>query len=184
MTITTTARKKTGSQVIVNTGRDKKESWHGEIIEALVHNTGYVYGNKVALYDLLGFTMTAASQEAHRWLSVPPTSSHFARIAAGLTVSSSVSVLVTGRPTSVGESVVDGEKVIGLKSESKAQPRTTGILYVRAQGLPLPVELRASSATGTRITIFSHWNEPVTLKAPSGAAPVQTSWFSPSSSHT
>ena len=49
-------------------------------------------------------------------------------------------------------------------------PKAT--LDVTRTARPLPLELNATSAATSETVIFSHWGDPVTITAPSGAQPV------------
>ncbi len=176
-TITTNAGADKGGQSVTVV----KGGSHGEITVDLVGDTAYVNGDSFALSNYMGFTTKAASDEANRWVAVPHSNPDFSVAAAGLTVASTTSELeLTGPITSLADSVVLGQKVVGLEGKSvphAGQPESMLVLYVKAQGVPLPVEAKATYQGVTSMIVLGHWNERVVVKAPSGATPFQTSWL-------
>lgn len=75
-------------------------------------------------------------------------------------------------PTTSVENSVLGEKVIGLKGKRKAQaggPRFTMILYVKAQGVPLPCGGNGDRQGATEVLSLGHWSERVAVRTPNAA---------------
>lgn len=176
-TLTTNAGTNEGSQVVsLVKGRS-----HGEVSAKLIADTVYVNGDIFALRNYMGFTATAATDEANRWLSIPHSNPDFSAVAAGLTIGSTTTELEMTRPiASLGESIVLGQKVVGLKGKARSpagKPQLTMVVYVRARGVQLPVEAKLTYQSVTDVISLGHWNERVAETTPSDAISLQTSWL-------
>jgi hypothetical protein len=148
--------------------------------ELFVGNVAYLKGDAISLTSLLGFTSTAASKEANRWIAISRSASQFTSISLGLTVSSLMSELeMSHAPTKLANQTVLGQKVVVLKGNTKATPSNPSVpvvLYSKSSGRPLPVELRETLASTSAVTIFSKWGEKLSVKAPTGAVPISAAW--------
>lgn len=60
-------------------------------------------------------------------------------------------------------STIEGQQAIGVKDLSRG-----GVLYVATTGKPYPLQITKGGSGGGKVS-FSHWNAPVTLKAPANA---------------
>lgn len=128
----------------------------------VLNNEVYIKGDKAFWQHYAG--SAGASLLQGRWLKAPATGqlSSLAHLADVQTlfgaVTSSHGTLVKGKQTTV-----DGHKVIGITDTSKG-----GTLYVATSGPPYPVEITGSSSQKGSL-IFDHFNQPVTLSAPTNA---------------
>jgi hypothetical protein len=168
--ITSDAGVASGSQMIVfNEGSDSGT----ERLE-LVNRAAYLYGGTYALEKLDGMTAAEARHFEDLWIDVASTSTAFASLAAGLTVSSLRSEVAIASPTLVGlQPVVLGHKTNLLESTTTTngvQVRTE--LYLQARGAPLPVEEIVITPGGRTTTTFSSWGESVRVAAPRNSVPL------------
>ncbi|HTT90181.1 MAG TPA: hypothetical protein VMF65_11565 [Acidimicrobiales bacterium] len=142
----------------------------------LVGRTAYLIGSAGGLY-LQGFTATAATHEANKWIKVKPSSAAYGAAAAGLTMASALGPLkMAGAVTSVPGIKVLGVSTLGFKGTSKPFDGQAGVaetVYVRSTGTPLPVEVVQKGST----TEFGNWGEPIKVTAPLGAVPIQAGWL-------
>jgi len=106
---------------------------------------------------------TASALLANRWLKAPSATGKLAAFTPLTDIRKLFTALldVHGNLEKTGESTIDGVEVIGVRDKTRG-----GTLYVATTGTPYPVALRR---TGNGGISFDRWNEPVTLKAPSGA---------------
>jgi hypothetical protein len=141
----------------------------------------YAWGNAGALETLLGFKVRAAAKEAGRWISVPQSTfgRAYGTIAAGLTVSSATQALdLVGKLSLLPEQVVAGQVVIGVRGTSLAfgAPGAQTV-YIRANGLPLPVEMVEGYQGVSETMTFGQWGQPPVAKAPLAPVMAQQSWL-------
>jgi hypothetical protein len=114
-----------------------------------------------------------------RWVSLTPSDPSYGAVVRGVTLSSALSELLdwpnqlaVGSPTTV-----DGQQVVPITGEvrlSSGGPTVKATLDVTRTARPLPVEMNASSAVASETVIFSHWGDPITITAPSGAQPASS----------
>jgi hypothetical protein len=161
-----------GSQVITWT----EGSSEGILSVVLASGTAYIIGNGAGLY-IQGFTTTAATKEADKWIAVKPSSAAYSATAAGLTISTALDPLRMAGPVSaVPGATILGVVTRGFEGTSKpfqGQPGAAEKLYLRSSGAPLPVEAVQNNTT----TVFDNWGEPIRVSAPLGAVPIQSSWL-------
>jgi len=141
----------------------------------------YAWGNAGALETLLGFKVRAAAKEAGRWISVPQSTfgRTYGTIAAGLTVSSATQALdLVGKLSLLPEQVVAGQAVVGVRGTSLAfgAPGAQTV-YIRANGLPLPVEMVEVFQGVAETMTFGQWGRPPVAKAPRAPVMAQQSWL-------
>jgi hypothetical protein len=167
----------TGSQVATITLGN--QTGHAKVL--LVDHVAYVKADALSLRLLLGLTATAASHEANRWIKITTSSKVYASTLDGLTVRSTMSEIVTMQGAKeLPEQTILGERVIPIVGTTKSAPgipSTRETVYVRATGLPLPVELRQSASVGQSSESFSSWGEQLSVHAPSGAIAISPSWL-------
>lgn len=72
----------------------------------------------------------------------------------------------TGRLTKGATSTIDGQKVIELKQATRHF--TTNTIFIATTGEPYPVEILERGRVNGQ-TVFTDWNQPVTLSAPANA---------------
>ena len=146
----------------------------------LVGREAYVRANAGALEHLVGLKMSASLDEAGKWLEVPA-SDHgvFQKLAAGLTVTSTTQQLnLVGELELLPERTLVGRPVIGVSGTTMAfgAPGTQTV-YVRAIGLPLPVEAVQDYQGVVQSIAFGPWGQAPAAKVPPGARDFKRSWL-------
>lgn len=150
-----------------------KGSRSGHVTVLVAANTAYIRGDAFTLMNYMGFPATAAATYSGKWLSLAHTAPDFHTVAADVRLDSSALDELKMPPSVriVGGTVVRGQHVTGLR----ATVHHTGLsgletLYVRAAGLPLPVE-QTVTRNGKLVVdiVFDGWGEPVHVSAPSSA---------------
>jgi len=116
----------------------------------------YIKGNP-ALYRKLGAPLVGELRGG--WLKVK-TKGALAAFAGLTNLDSLVDMTLTSHGTLArkGTSTLDGHEVVAIDDLAMG-----GTLYVAAQGSPYPIEVRTPGGGTIR---FDHWNQPVTLTAP------------------
>jgi hypothetical protein len=116
----------------------------------------YIKGNP-AIYRKLGAPL--AGELRGGWLKVK-TKGALAAFAGLTNLDSLVDTTLTSHGTLArkGTSTLDGHEVVAIDDLAMG-----GTLYVAAQGSPYPLEVRTPGGGTIR---FDHWNQPVTLAAP------------------
>ncbi|MGO9661289.1 MAG: hypothetical protein ACLP7F_23410 [Acidimicrobiales bacterium] len=150
---------------------------------ALIGKTVYFTGNANALSGALGFTPSAAKQEAGKWISVTAAAGDlFSELSSYLTVSSiTTSLDLVGEMTLLPATTVRGQAVLGIQGiRLSEEEKVTETIYVRATGAPLPVELRQTGQGATGYTYFGPWGQPPRAKAPQGALKLSKTWLASS----
>ena len=140
----------------------------------VIGGEAYLNGDSFTLENFNGFSAGAAARYAGTWLEVTPSDSAFSNLTSAVTMSTVPAQIVLPKPQLLkGESTVVGSRVKSLRAVvSVPSGKETGILYVRSTGDPLPVELTSALVKGGRGSdVFSKWNEPVTVTAPSSSVP-------------
>jgi hypothetical protein len=136
-------------------------------------HVAYVQFSSLAIAQTLGApTMSAAA--IGKWVSFLPTTRGYGTIIAGVTLPSLVSQLLQfpGALTIGTPTVVNGQPVLPIAGETRFDGRTIkATLDVTHTAHPLPVEVNAASPGASQTVIFSNWDTPVTITAPSGATP-------------
>jgi hypothetical protein len=182
VTLTTKAGRHDGVQSI-NLHVGTKD---GQISIILVGTTVYLRGNVFGLEQYLGFSNSAAQNEAARWFSISEPDASlvtiYENVAAGLTVSTTVTELgMTGPITETAAKNVAGQHALGIRGTTlpnSAIPSTPQILYVKSTGEHLPVEAVQTYKRETSSEVLGAWGQAPSVRAPSGAAPLQLSWLS------
>ena len=133
---------------------------------------GYFRGDAFTLQNFNGFSAAAAAKYASVWLRVTKSDSAFAKVTAGLTMSTMPAQLMLPNPRLVGTTTLGGSRVRELRAVfTETSGTVTGLLYVRSRGVPLPVEQKFTQSSGAGSDVFSNWNEPVTVTAPTSSVP-------------
>lgn len=182
VTLTTKAGKHDGTQSInFHVG-----SKAGEISIILVGTTVYIRGNAFGLQEYIGFSATAGQKEAGRWVSIAEPDATlvtiYEAVAAGLTVSSTVSELaMTGPLTLTAAKTVAGQRVIGVQGTTLVNseaPSTPQVLYLKSTGEHLPVEAVQNLKDETSSELLGPWGQAPSVQVPGGAVPLQLGWLS------
>jgi hypothetical protein len=158
----------------------------GQISIILVGTTVYIEGNDFGLQQYLGFSTSAAQKEAGHWLSIAEPDATlvtvFETVAAGLTVSSTISELdMSGPITETAAKTVAGEHVVGIRGTTLATgqaPSTPQLVYLKSTGEHLPVEAVQHLKSQTSYEVLGPWGQAPPAHAPKGSVPFQVSWLS------
>lgn len=150
------------------------------MVLALVGPKIYVLANPPALEQLMGLRPAAARREAGNWFWVPSSDRYlYAILAAGLTVPTAI-----GAVDLVGVlSLISGGRVLGQDVTALRQVQPQGLVtsvstvYVKAKGVPLPVEAVEGSAGQDNVDVFSFWGQQPVVAVPSGAVPFDQGWL-------
>ena len=138
----------------------------------------YFKGDANGLTGYVGMPSTLATRYAGKWIAFTPTQKSFAAIAKSLTLSAAVGQISIGPPftSSTGPTVGNVPTVLvrgttTMFSSSGAKGRAS--LSIRTNGTPLPVTFAGrgsqSGKTESGQVVFSGWNEPVHVVAPSSS---------------
>jgi hypothetical protein len=176
--VTQAGRRDGTSSVTVRVGKvTLKLNW------ALIGKTVYFNGNANALSGALGFTATAAKQEAGKWISATAAAGGlFQELSSYLTVSSVTTILdLVGEMTFLPATTVRGQAVLGIQGiRLSDEEKVTETIYVKATGAPLPVELSQTGQGATGYTYFGPWGQPPAAKAPPSALRLLKTWLASS----
>ena len=74
--------------------------------------------------------------------------------------------------------VVHGQNVYGVRGDKAADTSVPEVLYVRATGSHLPVEMTSTYKGASSAVVFGTWGQPPSASAPAHAVPLVTSWMS------
>jgi hypothetical protein len=153
----------------------RKGTRTGHATVRVVANTAYVRGDAFTLENFVGLSAQNASSYAGRWIQIPPTHAWFRDVAYAVRLASTIDELETPmtKPRKViGTTTVHGQRVVQIRSQSvlAGQPVAT-VLYVRADGPPLPVAEFEKRGTAEQLVVLGRWNQPVDVAAPTGAVP-------------
>lgn len=131
----------------------------------LVELGGYVYikGSQAFYSHVAG--SAAAQLLDGKWLKASASSGTFSSLTSLTNLRKLLDSTLTshGALTKGATSTVEGHQAIAIKDATHG-----GTLYVATSGTSYPLQITKGGNSGGRIT-FSHWNEPVKLKAPPGA---------------
>jgi hypothetical protein len=182
VTLTTKAGRHDGLQSINFQIGAKK----GQVTIILVGTNVYIQGNVFGLEQYLGFSTAAAQKEAGHWMSIAEPDATlvtvFETVAAGLTVSTTVSELDMSGPLSeTAAKTVGGQRVVGIRGTTlptSEAPSTPQLLYVKSTGEHLPVEAVQIFKSETSSEVLGPWGQAPAAHVPPGAAPFQVSWLS------
>jgi hypothetical protein len=166
-----TGRSSAGGATLTLSASLAKDRGHARIslfgigVEAIrVGDTLYIKGNRVfdtRLERTLGVKVPVGA-----WLK-GPASGPLGRFGSFTDMNRELAIILSGRgPITKGARVkLDGQPAIKLKETAKLY---TGALYVATTGQPYPIKL-LKSGRETGQTVFSGWNEPVTVSPPANA---------------
>ena len=141
----------------------------------------YLRGDAAFLRNALGFTASAATQYASKWISFGPNDPGYQQLVAGDTIGSALTESTpSGSLALTPTRTIAGQQVVGVSGglpPAMARSGATGtvVLYVSTTAPYLPVEVVESGALsgqhGTATISFSSWGEPIVVSAPPGAVP-------------
>jgi hypothetical protein len=181
VTLTTKAGRQDGLQSI----NFRLGTKNGQVSIILVGTTVYINGNSFGLEQYLGFSTGAAEREAGHWLSIEEPDASlvnvYEAVAAGLTVSSTVSELaMTGPLSETAVKRLGGQQVIGIKGTTVVNsqaPATPQVLYLKSTGEHLPVQAVQSYKGQASTETMGPWGQAPAVHVPPGAAPLQIGWL-------
>jgi hypothetical protein len=144
----------------------------------VIGGTAFVSGNQTALTRYYGFPAAIAKKVGSNWVSAPSSSSGYAVITAGVTLSSAIDVLaIPGHLTETSATKINGQSAIGIQNKA-VSTGSKGVtvavtMYVSQTSKPLPIRVTFDYSNGaSTVVAFSGWDEPLALKAPAHAIPV------------
>ncbi len=148
----------------------------GRFFEAIrIGDELYVKGSPAFYKTAVG---TSVNVPRGTWLKAPADSGTLGQLAAFTQLSPQLNRLIsTPGPVTKGSSTtVNGQKAIELKEATKVYK---GVLYVATTGKPYPIALvknggKAKNEREKGRTVFSEWDEDVSLNAPSPSVDVST----------
>jgi hypothetical protein len=147
----------------------------GKVTVLVSAGTAYVRGDSFTLTNYLGFKQAGAAKFGGQWVQIPHGDRSYASIAEAVTLSSTIDELRLSGPLSVlPKATVAGQKVVGIKGKTIATPPAVSIVYVTAQGKPLPVGQIETIGGGLAEMLFSHWNEQVHVAVPANPVAIAT----------
>lgn len=162
----TDAGRKTGRQTITLTDAGKSNTLKVEYVAGAL----FVKGDGAILTSYLALSQAYANALAGQWFGVPRSSSYYAEIAQGLTISTGLAeVTMTSSVTSALATTIAGTKVevlTGKTVKTAIDPSLTETLYYSTAAKPLPVEVSQTVRGSTGTLLFSHWNEKFDVTAP------------------
>ncbi|MGN6378899.1 MAG: hypothetical protein ACTHNU_08120 [Gaiellales bacterium] len=129
--------------------------------------TAYIRGDAATIKQIAG--AQAAQVIGGRWLKVPISDPNYSSLKQLTNLRDLLGKALTpsGKTiTKLEPRMVRGVQAIGLQDEGH------GTLYVAAKGTPYPIEIDAGQAGSGKI-VFSDWNQPVALHAPSNAISIK-----------
>lgn len=144
----------------------------------VIGGTAYVSGNQAALIHYYGFPAAIAKKVGSNWVSAPSSSSGYAVITAGVTLSSAIDVLaIPGHVSETSATKIAGQSAIGIQNKSVATGskgvKVAVTMYVSQTSKPLPIRVTFDYSNGASTVVsFSGWDEPLALKAPAHVIPV------------
>lgn len=158
---------KEGSEVIVT----------GKATATVKITTGYGYisGNSLGLTSVVGLTAAEAKKVGTKWISIKAGTSQYSAVETGTTISSLSSVFPAAKGTTVTTTTENRKSVHVLKWTTAATSTTvkaTDTLVIAASGARLPMKETALSASGSGVTTFSKWGEPVKVSLPVTSATI------------
>jgi hypothetical protein len=127
----------------------------------------YVKADQAALKHFAGSLV--AGLLGDKWFVIPSTASGFGSFSQFTDLNKLMKQVLTasGRVEKGSETKIDGQPAIGLIDTKKG-----GTLYVATTGPAYPLEIAPGGNDKGKIS-FTDWDQPVTLKAPSGALDYQ-----------
>ncbi len=141
-----------------------------------VGKEAYVRGDDYGL-TASGLTAAAARAETNRWISMTTSKGLGASLSSGLTMVTAASGIgLSGNERVSRPTTVDGQRVIGVLASASGQ---SAVIYVRASGTPLPVEVHATAKGFSETVTFAHWGEAPHLVAPRPTVALRSSWVAP-----
>ena len=176
LTEVTVAGRVDGTQTVTGTRGGGRVS----VNIVLIGQKVYVLGNPNGLRALVGLKSAEATKEAGKWFVVPASEQQlFSNLAAGLTVSSATQQLdLMGALHFLPETTLAGTAVVGIETATVSTGTPgTDIVYMRAGGVPLPVEAVQRSQGVADSISFSHWGVAPVAKAPPSPTRFAKSWL-------
>lgn len=173
LTTKVTQNGKTATQVLdagKTSGRQTIEISGGTATILMARKAVFVRASPSILSGNFGLTAAEASKEGGRWLTFPASSPQAQGIGPTLTVGVMGKELALKSPKRVSHGPINGVNVVGLQGTSSGGGGTL-TLYVPTVGPLLPVA-GTLSAPGAKVQLtFSRWGRPVSVTAPTKAAP-------------
>ena len=141
----------------------------------LVDDTAYVQGDVVGLQLSLYLTQAQATQYAGQWISIPKGDELYAQTADGLTLASIVHDATPQGKLKLVSTKAHGTRLLVVRGRRGKQiGLTRSSLAAHASGTLLPVTFSNGGVDHSLRGLFSKWNEPGSVQAPSSSTPIAT----------
>ena len=181
LTTEVTQNGKTATQVLdagKTEGRQTIKISGGTATILMARKAVFVKASPSILSGNFGLPAAEASKEGGRWLTFPASSPQAQGIGPTLTVGTMSKELAVTSPKRVSHAPINGVNVVGLQGASSGGGGTL-TLYVPTVGPLLPVA-GTLTAPGAKVQLtFSRWGRPVSVTAPTKAAPFPVPTTSP-----
>lgn len=143
----------------------------GQASLRIVGPAAYFVGDAAVLKSAGGVDPAAADLLGDKWLEIAKGDSGYDDIMAGMTLAlTSSQDWFSGAVTQLPVTTLNGQRVIPLHGapakDSDAGPHATAILYLAADGDPLPVQYEITSGSDHEVAVFSGWGSQQTVIAP------------------
>jgi hypothetical protein len=146
-----------------NAGRQTLTTDEYEVSLVYVKNAAYVRGSGDLVAGLLGLRQSSAAAVENKWVVVRPADEPYEDTVDGVTMSSMLDQMEPSPPLTKGGPIdVRGEPMMRISGEDRSA------LFVSVR-TGLPVSFSESDSNSSVDGTFSHWGEPVALRAPKGA---------------
>jgi hypothetical protein len=146
-----------------NAGRQTLTTDEYKVSLVYVKNAVYVRGNGDLVAGLLGLPQSSAPAVEAKWVLLRPTDAPYEDAVDGVPLSSMLDDMAPSTPlTKAGPIDVRGEPTMRISGEDRRA------LFVSVR-TGLPVSFSESDPDSSVDGTFSHWGEPVALRAPKGA---------------
>jgi hypothetical protein len=144
----------------------------GQAMLRIVGPAAYFVGDAAVLKTVAGVDPEAADLLGDKWLEIAKGDSGYDDIMADSTLSQTLSSedWFSGAIAQSPVTTLNGQRVIPLRGaaakDSDYGPHATAVLYVAADGDPLPVRYEVNSDTDHDVADFSGWGSSQTVLAP------------------
>jgi hypothetical protein len=91
-------------------------------------------------------------------------------------------LLISNKMKTLPPTTINGQPVLAVEETTKSQGITlSDVVYIKATGMPLPVEVVESIDGLQAKIVYGPWNKPPKAAVPAKSVPFQSSWIAKSS---
>jgi hypothetical protein len=149
-------------------------SINGQVVNVASTGTTVYLKASSAFWRSNGVPASALNQLSGRWISLSLSDPGASSISSALNIGNFINQLP--KSSDVGTSLVkvakgflNGQPVVRLKATNPQKLNDNGVIYVATTGTPYVVRIAGSSGSSLGVINFSHYNQPVNIRPPSGA---------------